>query len=486
MKRLLSYLFLVLGLGLVFSVNANSDEIFYVKKLDGWISKGNFEGIMKNSSQIRGISKIERNNNAGLSIWVGTYYLYTAGHSFHKGYWKHIYNDDGEPLASYIEYKKNGETLSSKIISISDFNKALDYIKLDLNLPFDFNKKYLPETTQIAKKEPIQTQQVAKKEGWGNDWMPTIVLQNAIIYLRNGERIEGDVFEIGPIDQYIVVRTKRENRKRIRYDDIDYILHNNDELADFLQTAAKEPEPEPEQAKWGESKEEELVIEKARVYKKFNKQQFRSRDLFDNIIASSAYKKSRESGLYLYLSNPNFQFRSSEFKRVIDKGIIEKRFGIGLGIEYRMAQHLFGVLASTVNWDHSFGGVIDSSSITFFGSDLYYAYSLFNIRSITPSVGFGYQSSSIGKYVNSETISLLNTSGYYFFGEIKAGFTRKNSYPIWKSLGKNNGAGIGLQYKLSIALEERQWSQTNVYFYLFGEWALYPPCCLLLILVAAG
>ena len=101
-------------------------------------------------------------------------------------------------------------------------------------------------------------------------------------------------------------------------------------------------------------------------------------------------------------------------------------------------------------------------------------------------MGFGYQSSSIGKYDNSETISLLNTSGYYFFGEIKAGITRKNLNPVWKSLGKNNGAGIGLQYKLSIALEERQWSQTNVYVYLFGEWALYPPCCLLLILAAAG
>ena len=312
-----------------------------------------------------------------------------------------------------------------------------------------------------------------------------IVLKTAVIYLRNGERINGDIVEIVAADKYIVVRTERENRKRIRYRDINYILHNNNGLTDYLQAAGKEPEPKPEPVIWDKSPELD-VIEKTPTISKVKKQQFRSREFFDNIIASSAYKKSRESGLYLYLSNPNFQFRSSEFKGVIDKGIIEKRFGIGLGIEYRMAQHLFGVLASTVNWDHSFGGMIDSSSITFFGSDLYYAYSLFNIRSITPSVGFGYQSSSIGKYDNSETISLLNTSGYYFFGEIKAGFTRKNSYPIWKSLGKNNGAGIGLQYKLSIALEERQWSQTNVYFYLFGEWALYPPCCLLLILAAAG
>jgi len=317
-----------------------------------------------------------------------------------------------------------------------------------------------------------------------------VILKTAVIYLRNGERIDGDVFEIRPIDQYIVVRTKRENRKRIRYRDINYILHNNNGLADYLLAAAKEPEPEP--LIRGESIEED-VIEKATPITKFKKQQFESTDR-DKRIASSTIL-SRESGLYLYLSNPNFQFRSSEFKRVVDKGIIEKRFGIGLGIEYRTTQHLFGVLTSTVIWDHSVSGLIDTSSINFLGSDLYYAYSLFNIptiadpyrMSVTPSVGFGYQSSSIGKYDNSETISLLSTSGYYLFGEVKAGFTKENSNPIWKSLGKNNGAGIGLQYKLSIALEERQWSQTNVYFYLFGEWSWKLPCwCLLLILAAAG
>ena len=310
-----------------------------------------------------------------------------------------------------------------------------------------------------------------------------VILKTAVIYLRNGERIEGDVFEIGPIDQYIVVRTERENRKRIRYRDINYILHNNNGLADYLLAAAKEPEPEP--LIRGESIEED-VIEKATPITKFKKQQFESTDR-DKRIASSSIL-SRESGLYLYLSNPNFQFRSSEFKRVIDKGIIEKRFGIGLGIEYRTAQHLFGVLTSTVTWDHSVDGLIDTSSITFSGSDLYYARALFKIGGITPSIGFGYQSTSIeqlGPYF--DFTSRLNTSGYYFLGGVKAEFyNRKNSYPIWKSLGKNNGAGIGLQYKLSIALEERQWSQTNVYFYLFGEWALYPPCCLLLILAAAG
>jgi hypothetical protein len=321
-------------------------------------------------------------------------------------------------------------------------------------------------------------------EELGLDYEKDIMLKTAVIYLRNGERIDGDIVEIVAADKYIVVRTERENRKRIRYRDINYILHNNNGLADYLQAAGKEPKPKPEPVIWDKSPVNKKTPTISKVKKHHDQYEFES-TYRDKRIASSTIL-SRESGLYLYLSNPNFQFRNTEFKRVMDAGIIKKGFGIGLGIEYRTAQHLFGGLASTVNWDHSFGGVIDSSSITFFGSDLYYAYSLFNIRSITPSVGFGYQSSSIGKYDNSETISLLNTSGYYFFGEIKAGITRKNLNPVWKSLGKNNGAGIGLQYKLSIALEERQWSQTNVYVYLFGEWALYPPCCLLLILAAAG
>jgi len=321
-------------------------------------------------------------------------------------------------------------------------------------------------------------------EELGLDYEKDIMLKTAVIYLRNGERIDGDIVEIVAADKYIVVRTERENRKRIRYRDINYILHNNNGLADYLQAAGKEPKPKPEPVIWDKSP----VIKKTPTISKVIKQQFESTDK-DKRIASSAIL-SRESGLYLYLSNPNFQFRSSEFKRVIDKGIIEKRFGIGLGIEYRMAQHLFGVLTSTVTWDHSVDGLIDTSSITFSGSDLYYArvspvsLTLNNMTSITPSIGFGYQSTFIeklGPYF--DFTSRLNTSGYYFFGEVKAGFTRENSNPVWKSLGKNNGAGIGLQYKLSIALEERQWSQTNVYFYLFGEWALYPPSLLLILAV---
>ena len=102
-----------------------------------------------------------------------------------------------------------------------------------------------------------------------------VILKTAVIYLRNGERIDGDIVEIVAADKYIVVRTERENRKRIRYRDINYILHNNNGLADYLLAAAKEPEPEP--LIRGESIEED-VIEKATPITKVKKQQFESTD----------------------------------------------------------------------------------------------------------------------------------------------------------------------------------------------------------------
>ena len=57
-----------------------------------------------------------------------------------------------------------------------------------------------------------------------------------------------------------MVRTKRENRKRIRYRDINYILHNNNGLADYLLAAAKAPEPKPES--------EPVIWDKSPVIKK--------------------------------------------------------------------------------------------------------------------------------------------------------------------------------------------------------------------------
>jgi len=80
----------------------------------------------------------------------------------------------------------------------------------------------------------------------------------AVIYLLNGERIDGDIVEIVAADKYIVVRTESLERRRISYAYIDYILHNNNGLTDYLQAAGKEPEPKPEPVIWSNSPDEIL------------------------------------------------------------------------------------------------------------------------------------------------------------------------------------------------------------------------------------
>jgi len=79
----------------------------------------------------------------------------------------------------------------------------------------------------------------------GLDYEKAIVLKTAVIYLLNGERIDGDIVEIVAADKYIVVRTESLERRRISYAYIDYIRHNNKGLADYLQAAANKPEPKP-------------------------------------------------------------------------------------------------------------------------------------------------------------------------------------------------------------------------------------------------
>ena len=157
--------------------------------------------------------------------------------------------------------------------------------------------------------------------------------------------------------------------------------------------------------------------------------------------------------------------------------------GVGLGLEYRTTQHLFGVLVSSVYWNlQNETAGIDTNAIYFSGLDYYYAWSPFDIPNIIPSIGFGSQSSYI-----TDGESTLNTSGFYLLGDIKVGLTKNRPKDIFTPiLGERNGFGMGFQYKQSLFLEERDWSQTNVYLYLSGEWALTPCCIVLLALLGAA
>ena len=53
----------------------------------------------------------------------------------------------------------------------------------------------------------------------------------------------------------------------------------------------------------------------------------------------------------------------------------------------------------------------------------------------------------------------------------------------WTSAPKN-GIGIGTSFKRSIGLGDLNWDQSNIYLYLFGDWALIP--CAFCIAIIGG
>ena len=171
MKRLLAYLCIILGLGLTFNVSAKA-EVIYAKKLDNLRNLndhlGNFYGITNKNFRVRGINDIDVNGKVLYrkkegNAWVGTYVK--NKNVYRKGYYKHTY-ENGDILYQYYEYDKGGnyKKITSHSITEDEFNLALKYIFLDIELPFDFSKNYSDNKTQIAKAEPSQTQKVAKKK----------------------------------------------------------------------------------------------------------------------------------------------------------------------------------------------------------------------------------------------------------------------------------------------------------------------------------
>ena len=81
MKRLLAYLIIVFGLGLVFSVNA--EEVIYEKKLNNFKNLkdhlGTFYGIIDGKFRVRGLDNIDVNGKVLYpekvgSAWVGTFF----------------------------------------------------------------------------------------------------------------------------------------------------------------------------------------------------------------------------------------------------------------------------------------------------------------------------------------------------------------------------------------------------------------------------
>ena len=161
MKRLLAYLFLVLGLGLTFSVSANASlkqiynlnvnycksSIINFKMTIGTVvatleSCDKFKGIGIGSYTKSNVFEYKKYNNEARKTWRGK--IYNTKFCLRK--------DDS----------KRSKSLATKLMATRYSCKKLgnDFVKVK----FDGNKFYTYEKTFVAKQEPSQTQKVAKKE----------------------------------------------------------------------------------------------------------------------------------------------------------------------------------------------------------------------------------------------------------------------------------------------------------------------------------
>jgi len=214
---------------------------------------------------------------------------------------------------------------------------------------------------------------------------------------------------------------------------------------------------------------------KAKVYKST------SDKISDFLVYRSKEVKDSQNGFYFFFNYPDFTFNNSVFKNKVDEGTFRRNSAGGIGFEYKSIPHVFATEVNFVTFDYLF----DDNDIMFSTYDLNYRYSLFNIKNLAPSLGIGYQASQINIAENGYDISNVSTSGLYFMGDIRFGFVTVNNKNIFGdsfSFGTKNGIGIGTNLKRSVALGKRDWEQSSMYIYLFGDWALLP-CAIMLALV---
>lgn len=218
---------------------------------------------------------------------------------------------------------------------------------------------------------------------------------------------------------------------------------------------------------------------KAKVYKST------SEKISELLFNVSEEKKENENGLYFFFNYPNFTFNNSAFKKKIDDGIITRNSAGGFSFEYKSTPHVFGLDVNVVNFKND---ILDTNGIGFTAFDVNYRYSLLNINYVATSVGLGYQVSQFSIYKDGiDNYSNLKTSGPYLMGDLKIGFVTDNKKSIFgkgKTASSKNGVGIGTSYKRSIGLGERDWEQSSIYLYLFGDWALVP--CAICIVIVGG
>jgi len=200
-------------------------------------------------------------------------------------------------------------------------------------------------------------------------------------------------------------------------------------------------------------------------------------------------------GLIFYLNYPQITFNNSTFEQNLDDGVIRPAGGYGFGFEYRERSQLVGFNTSSAYLElEGFG--LDSTTMAFFYSaDVYYMYSPYWIDASTikmlpstvkiiPSIGFGFQESSIEIYLDN-TSSIITSRPFYLIDlRIDLMNILDASWGIGATYKKSFSSSY-LAAQLTYPEKDRDWSQSNIYVHFLGEWA-FVPCYFILVLIGVG
>jgi len=201
--------------------------------------------------------------------------------------------------------------------------------------------------------------------------------------------------------------------------------------------------------------------------------------------AKEPISKYKGDGLIFYFNYPSITFNNSTFEKNLDEGVIQPAGGFGFGFEYRGGFHLFGSSINSAYLDLEGFGLDSTTLASFYSVDVYYMFSPIRIAGMIPSIGLGYQESSISMYL--DLTSSIITSRPYYLIDLRIDLMNKSNTAGW---------GVGYTYKksfessflaaqLTYPEKDRDWSQSNIYVHLLGEWALLPCYCVIALLGAA-
>ncbi|MDA9838302.1 caspase family protein [Candidatus Pelagibacter sp.] len=187
MKRLLAYLFIVLGLGLTFSVNAKAIAFCIDDKNQ---KKGNYEWVTGVVSNVT----IDKDDDCFISSYSqNRQWIKISQNQYIKEYLKKEKNNKNKTAVSnhlnglYAQFKQynqlNPKDIDLTIINDKDFSNYFKHLK--------YSK------TQIAKQEPSQTQKFNNSDLYllkPNTWVYFITLENSPSFISRPSKFDASYF----------------------------------------------------------------------------------------------------------------------------------------------------------------------------------------------------------------------------------------------------------------------------------------------------